>query len=365
MRPPSPRFSTFCSALLLTTLLASAGLVHATNTDTADIEQPYDQDADGQQRAKKAGANLLGLPGPKAVLTTLSGEQIDLAQLYGKKPIYLKFWATWCVPCPEQMPSFQAFQDAHGDEVQVIAVNTGFADTAKAAAGYVKKMGLTMPVAVDDGTLAKVFNLRVTPQHVLIDRSGRIAYVGHRDDQELNEALQKLMADDGAQVAPVQPSPLIAVANNSFKLGEHITDLTVHTLDGKAVDLARSHTNKPLAVVFFATWCESYLEESKPETALACKRVRQDVNKLSQDTDVEWLAVASGLWTEQGEVDSYLATTKLKVPVALDADGVLFREFGIQQIPSVVLIDGQGKWRQLLAPQDTDLEGGVKQLLKP
>lgn len=352
--------SSTVSALLLTALLASTGLAQASVVEMPDVEQPYDQGADGQQRAQQAGKNLIGQPGPKAVLTTLNGEQIDLTQLYGKKPIYLKFWATWCVPCREQMPSFQAFQDAHGADVQVIAVNTGFADTAKAAAGYVKKMALTMPVAVDDGTLAKVFNLRVTPQHVLIDRSGRIAYVGHSDDQALSDALQKLRDDDGGSAAPVQAtSPpataMVSVADNAFKLGESISGLTVNTLTGNVVDLARTNTDKPLGLVFFATWCESYLTDSKPETSQSCTRVREQVNQLSQQDNIEWLAVASGLWTEQGDVESYLETTELTVPVALDSDGSLFRRFAIQQIPSVVLIDGQGSWAQLVGPQETNL----------
>ena len=359
------------AVLLMTSLTGFTGLVQAQDAlanpmaEQEQVEQPYDQDADGEQRAKKAGENLLGQPGPKAVLTTLTGEKIDLTKLYGHKPIYLKFWATWCVPCRAQMPSFQAFQAAHGDEVQVIAVNTGFADTAKAAAGYAKKMGLTMPIAVDDGTLAKVFNLRVTPQHVLIDRSGRIAYVGHSDDQELKDALQKLLSDDGAHSAPVQATPLVPVADEALKLGHTIKGLSVATLDGKTVDVARTNTDKPLGLVFFATWCESYLAESKPETSIACKRVREDVNKLSQRDDIEWLAVASGLWTEQADVDAYLETTEVKVPVALDSDGTLFRAFDIQQIPNVVLIDNKGKWRQLVGPQETNLAGAVNKVLAP
>lgn len=366
MRTHTPRLSL---AMLLIALLTNTGLAQAqdalANQEVTDVEQPYDQDADGEQRAKKAGENLIGQPGPKAVLTTLEGDALDLTKLYGHKPIYLKFWATWCVPCRQQMPSFQAFQKAHGDEIQVVAVNTGFADTAKAAAGYRKKLGLTMPVAVDDGTLAKVFNLRVTPQHVLIDRSGRIAYVGHSDDQELKDALQKLLTDDGEHPAPVQDTKRVSVADDTLKLGDTITGLTVRTLEGKTLDVARTNVDKPLGLVFFATWCESYLEESKPETSVACTRVREDVNKLSQRDDIEWLAVASGLWTEQGDVDSYLETTEVKVPVALDTDGALFREFGIQQIPSVVLINGQGKWSQLIGPQDTNLDSAVTAILAP
>lgn len=73
--------------------------------------------------------------------------------------------------------------------------------------------------------------------------------------------------------------------------------------------------------------------------------------------------MASGLWTEQGDVESYLETTDLTVPVALDSDGSLFRRFAIQQIPSVVLIDGQGAWTQLVGPQETNLGSAVAAIL--
>src|SRR5690606_7879728 len=59
-------------------------------------------DDEGERRARTAGASLIGRPGPVAVLETIDGTKIDLAELYGKKPVYLKFWATWCVPCRQQ-----------------------------------------------------------------------------------------------------------------------------------------------------------------------------------------------------------------------------------------------------------------------
>lgn len=146
------------------------------------------------------------------------------------------------MPYREQMPIFQAFQEAHGNQVQVIAVDAGFADTVKAAAGY-KKTGFTMPIAVDDNILAKVFNLRVTPQHVRIDRSVRLAYVGHSEDQELNDALQKLLSDDHELMVPVQAPSLLPVTDEAFKLGNTIKGLTVSTLEGKTVEVVRINTD--------------------------------------------------------------------------------------------------------------------------
>ena len=48
----------------------------------------------GQQRAEAAGHDLIGSPAPRMVLKTIDGDTIDLGRLYGKKAVYLKFWAT-------------------------------------------------------------------------------------------------------------------------------------------------------------------------------------------------------------------------------------------------------------------------------
>lgn len=354
-------------AILSTLLLGHIGPVQAADPDDVDQdqteqEQAYDMEADGEQRAKAAGESLIGQPGPEMNLTTLDGETIDLASLYGETPVYIKFWATWCVPCRQQMPGFQKFQEEHGDDIQVIAVNTGYADTAEAAAAYRDEMGLTMPITVDDGTLGEALNLRVTPQHVLIDRSGHIAYIGHRDDQELEQALQAVLEQDDQQSSTTEEADVADNDADTLKVGQAVTDLAVTTWDGNTIDLSRANSDKPLGVVFFATWCESYLAESKPETATACRRVRETVNQLSEDEEVQWVGIISGLWTKESDVESYLATTETDIPVVLDAEGELHRAFDIRQIPSVVLISADGQIAEKLGPQDTTLTTAVERL---
>ena len=66
-------------------------------------------DTSGQQLAETAGRSLVGQPAPRLVLTTIDGAKIDLGELYGRKAAYLKFWATWCVPCREQDAAFRTY----------------------------------------------------------------------------------------------------------------------------------------------------------------------------------------------------------------------------------------------------------------
>src|SRR5215471_4910745 len=85
----------------------------------------------GPERALAAGEGFVGSLAPKMVVKTIDGEQIDLGSLYGKKAVYLKFWATWCQPCREQMPHFEHIYQSAGPDLAVIAVNIGVDDTVE------------------------------------------------------------------------------------------------------------------------------------------------------------------------------------------------------------------------------------------
>src|SRR4051812_47217524 len=90
----------------LAALTLACGACHPSDPHPAGSAKPTPAAAadPGEQRAIAAGAHTIGRPGPAISLTTIDGDTIDLAALYGARPVYLKFWATWCVPCREQMP---------------------------------------------------------------------------------------------------------------------------------------------------------------------------------------------------------------------------------------------------------------------
>ena len=151
--------------------------------------RPVAAETTGQERAEAAGKGLVGSPAPRAVVKTIDGDTIDLGALYGKKAVYLKFWATWCVPCRQQMPHFEHTYETAGPDLAVIAIDVGFNESLEEIQRYRRALGITMPIILDDGQLGGAFNLRVTPQHIVIGRDGRIQYVGHLADARLDAAL--------------------------------------------------------------------------------------------------------------------------------------------------------------------------------
>jgi thiol-disulfide isomerase/thioredoxin len=303
---------------------------------------PAAAETTGQQRAQAAGRAILGTPAPRLMLKTIDGDAIDLGSLYGKKAVYLKFWATWCVPCRQQMPHFQHAYDTAGADLAVIAVDVGFNDSVDAVRDYRQKLGITMPVVFDDGSLGAAFHLRVTPTHIVIGRDGRILYVGHLSDQTLDAALIAARAPDGR--SPPAPATLATNGAPPVKIGDLLPNRSLRTLDGKRFELRQgAPPNTLTALVFLSPWCESYLATTRPDVAANCRSTRLQIGELSADRRVRWLGIASGLWADTEALQHYRKANKVTIPLTLDASGEIFRLFRVNDVPTVLIADSIGR----------------------
>lgn len=346
------------------TARAMPGVTTATDFSGANLKDTTEDRtyvAPGEDLAKSAGAGMIGKPAPLAVMQTIDGKTIDLGQSYGKKPVYIKFWATWCVPCRQQMPAFEKRFERQGDKMQIVALNIGLSDDLQSIKAFREKYGIKMPIVMDDGRMAQLFNLRVTPQHVLIGRDARFAYFGHAENQALDDAIVHVLAE------PVSSGPLLnAVAAPSgsagYKVGDVVAGLAATTTGGARVSLAGAGPDRLRAVMFFSSWCEWYLEKSRPGTAKACARARETVARMAADTSVkvDWLGVAGGPWATAQDLADYTAKHRITIPLALDQGGALFRAFGIRDIPTIAVIDHQGRIVRLLRPDEPDLAAAIR-----
>jgi thiol-disulfide isomerase/thioredoxin len=309
----------------------------------------------GQERAAAAGAPLIGRSAPALVIKTIDGETIDLGSVYGKKAVYLKFWATWCVPCREQMPHLERAFESAGSDLLVLAVDTGFNESRADVIAYRRTMGLKMPIAIDDGRLAAAFNLRVTPQHVVIGRDGRIAYIGHLADQRLDDALTAARRAPAAALA----ATAAAAAAIHYGLGSRAADLKLVAINGQGVPAADAVRHRPLAIVFLSSWCESYFGQSRPALAGACSSARTQTAALAADSGIRWVGIASGLWATREEVAEYRDKYKIAYPIVLDESGALFRAFDVTSVPVVVVLDGEARVRRRVDNVDKDLRAAL------
>jgi peroxiredoxin len=119
----------------------------------------------------------IGDMAPDFTVKTLDGVTVNLHDFIDEKPVYLKFWATWCSYCKVEMPHLQAIYDENGKHVEVLTVNVGINDSISNINRYFNKNGFTIPTVFDQkGDLTSSFGIVGTPYHVLIDTQGKINY---------------------------------------------------------------------------------------------------------------------------------------------------------------------------------------------
>lgn len=178
---------------------------------------------------------------------------------------------------------------------------------------------------------------------------------GHQDGARLDAAIHRVLAEtdraarvDNAKVAPVVP----------LKPGDVVPTMELRDSAGTPLRVAGG-AGRPRAVVFTAVWCETYLKDTEPDTVAACRRVREQVDQLSQSGPVEWLGVVAHLWTTPKSLATYESRVKPRVRMAVDDAGMAFRMFGIQRLPAVALINADGRLVRIVGPDDSALAEAV------
>jgi peroxiredoxin len=331
---------------LLGVLLGAAGAASAAATS-------------GEELADTAGRPLLGTRAPSLVLKTIDGDTIDLGRLYGKQAVYLKFWATWCVPCRQQMPHFEHTYETAGPDLAVIAINTGFNDSIDEVRKYRHQLGITMPIVIDDGTLGAVFGLRVTPQHIVIGRDGRIAYVGHLADARLDAALATAraqpVAGDARSAGRATPAH-----TPQYAVGDQLPERSPPTIDGPRFRFRDPADPRPTVLVFLSPWCESYLATTRPVLSANCRRMREQVNELDGARDARWLGIASGFWATPEDLREYRSKYAVTMPLTLDESGAIFRTFDVTEVPVALIVDGRGRIVRKIDGRDMETPAALR-----
>ena len=178
------------------------------------LKQLQQEVADKEQ----AVANIVsaGQKAPEFSLKDLNGNSVSLASFAGKI-VLLNFWATWCVPCVDEMPSLQRLHDklsARG--LVVVAVTVDDSESVDAVKKFVQDNRITMPVLLDpDGSLPAKLGVSGYPESVFIGPDGAfiavtdsetgdptVRFVGERawDSKFLFEQIERV-------VKPIKASP--------------------------------------------------------------------------------------------------------------------------------------------------------------
>lgn len=132
--------------------------------------------------AEKTLKPWTGDPTPPLRLKDLEGKSHDLAAYRGKA-VLINFWATWCEPCREELPSMNRLKKALGGKpFEVLAVDVG-EETAQIRE-FLAKLPVDFPVLLDQNSDAvSDWKIRGLPSTFIVDPEGRIRYfyVGQLD----------------------------------------------------------------------------------------------------------------------------------------------------------------------------------------
>lgn len=139
-----------------------------------------------------SGKLVEGDPAPDFSFTMPDGTTRRLSELQGK-PVLLNFWATWCLPCVEEMPAIQQAYDAAGGELQVLAVNRN--ELPEAIARFAPQVSVTFPLVADlAGAIGDRYSVTSLPVSYFINSDGTISarHIGALSAQTLQERLDTL-----------------------------------------------------------------------------------------------------------------------------------------------------------------------------
>lgn len=120
---------------------------------------------------------LEGKSAPDFILPDLKGKMVKLSDYRGKV-VFVNFWATWCKPCEEEMPSMQRMYEVlkkeHPNfELLAVSIDSKEADAVEA---FTKKYEVAFPVLHDkNGKIKERYKTTGVPETFIVDQNGVIA----------------------------------------------------------------------------------------------------------------------------------------------------------------------------------------------
>jgi cytochrome c-type biogenesis protein len=167
---------------------------------TTPFDSHFQPSADPSLPATR-GAVQVGKPAPSFTLKDLDGNRVSLSDLKGK-PVLVTFWATWCVPCRDELPLIRDEYLAHRLEgLRVVAIDYGNESSDTIRAFWTSLKLQPAPVLDPDGRASQAYGVNVTlstglPVSVLVARDGTVSsyqpFPLTRD--YLDPALQKILS---------------------------------------------------------------------------------------------------------------------------------------------------------------------------
>jgi cytochrome c biogenesis protein CcmG, thiol:disulfide interchange protein DsbE len=146
--------------------------------------------------SKGSSGVTVGDPAPDSALPRLEGGGEGSLADYRGRWVLVNFWASWCIPCKEEAPALERFQQRYGGrDFTVLGIDSR--DLTHDGREFVRRYGLSYPQLRDgDGAAAHDYGTTGVPENFLVDPAGKVRWLfgGPVDEEHLRD-----------QVAPYLP----------------------------------------------------------------------------------------------------------------------------------------------------------------
>jgi thiol-disulfide isomerase/thioredoxin/uncharacterized protein YuzE len=138
------------------------------------------------------------LKAPEFDLTTFDDNRIQLSRYRGKVTL-VNFWASWCGPCVEEIPSLNALGSRFkGKDFEIVSID--YRETRSEIASFTQRIPVDFPILMDlDGKTSMNWKIFSFPSSFIVDRQGYVRYSANRaidwDTAEIQQTIRQLLAE--------------------------------------------------------------------------------------------------------------------------------------------------------------------------
>lgn len=149
-------------------------------------------------RHQQVSTARVGLPAPDIKLTdSFYKNELKLSDLRGNV-IFVNFWATWCPPCIDELPSIQRLTKKFEGNPNLRIITILYNDDINRVNYYMKEMNYTFPIYIDSNrSAADKFGITGVPETFIIDKKGilrnKVIGPSEWDSPHVIELLSKLL----------------------------------------------------------------------------------------------------------------------------------------------------------------------------
>jgi peroxiredoxin len=156
--------------------------------------------ADAPSQGHRTSPLAVGQQAPNFTTYDTYGNEVTLRDYHGR-PVVLNFWATWCVPCRQELPVLQAAYEAYqGTGLVMLAISQDVAGQKETVRSFMANLGITFPPLLDpEGSVAAHYNIFLLPSTIFIDPAGTVVamHFGLMTRVQIEKHLVAIMPQQG------------------------------------------------------------------------------------------------------------------------------------------------------------------------